>query len=155
MHPKQDYASQGSLPGQTSGCEASGLVLTYSLTDGSRVLGKALNPSAGWIGVHEEQQLFNIFVGEGKFILRIWRGCLLRDGSDRHSAGCAHQCDQQTHTLPRFIYEPYYVVPKSYEGLENTDPFVFGEQFHCTGGSGGLRAPAPSVDESVVRYAQH
>ena len=33
---------------------------------------------------------------------------------------------------PRFIYEPYYVVPRSYNGLENTDPFVFGEQFHYT-----------------------
>lgn len=33
---------------------------------------------------------------------------------------------------PRFIYEPYYVVPKSYNGLQNTDPFVFGDQFHYT-----------------------
>lgn len=31
---------------------------------------------------------------------------------------------------PRFIHDPYYVVPESYECLENTDPFVFGEQFH-------------------------
>ena len=34
---------------------------------------------------------------------------------------------------PRFIYEPYYVVPESYHGLQNTDPFVFGQQFHYTG----------------------
>jgi hypothetical protein len=34
---------------------------------------------------------------------------------------------------PRFIYEPYYVVPKSYRRLQNTDPFIFGEQFHYTG----------------------
>jgi hypothetical protein len=34
---------------------------------------------------------------------------------------------------PRFIYEPYYVVPKSYCGLQNTDPFVFGQQFQYTG----------------------
>ncbi len=27
---------------------------------------------------------------------------------------------------PRFICEPYYVVPESYHGLQNTDPFVFG-----------------------------
>ena len=33
---------------------------------------------------------------------------------------------------PDYIYEPYYVVPKSYDGLQNTDPFVFGEQFHYT-----------------------
>jgi len=33
---------------------------------------------------------------------------------------------------PRFIYKPYYVVPKTYDGLQNTDPFVFGEQFHYT-----------------------
>lgn len=34
---------------------------------------------------------------------------------------------------PRFICEPYYVVPKSYSGLQNTDPFVFGQKFHYTG----------------------
>jgi hypothetical protein len=34
---------------------------------------------------------------------------------------------------PRFIYDPYYVLPNSYVGLQNTDPFVFGEQFHYTG----------------------
>ncbi len=33
---------------------------------------------------------------------------------------------------PRFIYEPYYVVPKPCDRLQNTDPFVFGEQFHYT-----------------------
>jgi hypothetical protein len=33
---------------------------------------------------------------------------------------------------PRFIYEPYYVVPKSYDELQNTDPFVFGDEFHYT-----------------------
>lgn len=34
---------------------------------------------------------------------------------------------------PRYIYRPYYVVPRSYEGLQNTDPFVFGEQFYYEG----------------------
>lgn len=34
---------------------------------------------------------------------------------------------------PRFTYDPYYVLPESYVGLQNTDPFVFGEQFHYTG----------------------
>ena len=33
---------------------------------------------------------------------------------------------------PHFIYKPYYVVPKNYDGLQNTDPFVFGEQFRYT-----------------------
>jgi hypothetical protein len=33
---------------------------------------------------------------------------------------------------PRFIYTPYYVVPKTYNGFQNTDPFVFGEQFRYT-----------------------
>ena len=33
---------------------------------------------------------------------------------------------------PRFIYEPYYILPDSYVDLQNTDPFVFGEQFHYT-----------------------
>jgi hypothetical protein len=34
---------------------------------------------------------------------------------------------------PRFMYEPYYVAPKSFDKLQNTDPFVFGEVFHYTG----------------------
>lgn len=34
---------------------------------------------------------------------------------------------------PRWIYEPYYVLPALYRGLQNTDPFVFGERFHYTG----------------------
>ncbi len=33
---------------------------------------------------------------------------------------------------PHYIHKPYYVVPKSYDGLQNTDPFVFGGQFHYT-----------------------
>ncbi|MGD1156415.1 MAG: hypothetical protein ABSA41_11350 [Terriglobia bacterium] len=34
---------------------------------------------------------------------------------------------------PQYVYKPYYVVPESYEGLQNTDPFVFGDQFHYFG----------------------
>jgi len=34
---------------------------------------------------------------------------------------------------PRYIYRPYYVVPPSYDELQNTDPFVFGEQFFYEG----------------------
>jgi hypothetical protein len=34
---------------------------------------------------------------------------------------------------PQFIYEPYYVRPNSYTGLQNTDPFVFGKNFFYTG----------------------
>lgn len=33
---------------------------------------------------------------------------------------------------PRFIYKPYYIVPESYDGLQNTDPFVFGPHFLYT-----------------------
>ncbi len=31
---------------------------------------------------------------------------------------------------PRYLYRPYYVVPDSYKGLQNTDPFVFGGFFY-------------------------
>lgn len=31
---------------------------------------------------------------------------------------------------PRFLYEPYYQLPSSMDGFQNTDPFVFGNQFH-------------------------
>jgi hypothetical protein len=34
---------------------------------------------------------------------------------------------------PRWVYEPYYVPPASSQGLQNTDPFVFGERFLYTG----------------------
>ena len=36
---------------------------------------------------------------------------------------------------PHFLYEPYYQPPASWDGvwLQNTDPFVFGAQFHYTG----------------------
>lgn len=34
---------------------------------------------------------------------------------------------------PHYIYEPFYVEPASYHGLQNTDPFVFGERFYYTG----------------------
>jgi hypothetical protein len=47
MHPNQDYASQGSLPGQTSGCEASGLVLTYSLNHASFEKDQSNSKAAG------------------------------------------------------------------------------------------------------------
>lgn len=39
---------------------------------------------------------------------------------------------------PSFVYEPYYVIPRSYAGLQSTDPFVFGERFiygNCLQGS--------------------
>jgi hypothetical protein len=34
---------------------------------------------------------------------------------------------------PNFIYKPYYVVPASYNELQNTDPFVFGDRFYYEG----------------------
>jgi hypothetical protein len=43
-----------------------------------------------------------------------------------------HKIGDPIHRGPRFIHKPYYFVPKSYYRLQNTDPFVFGEQFHYT-----------------------
>jgi hypothetical protein len=34
---------------------------------------------------------------------------------------------------PRFLYQPYYTPQTDYRRLQNTDPFVFGKQFHYTG----------------------
>jgi hypothetical protein len=31
---------------------------------------------------------------------------------------------------PQYLYEPYYVIPKNYQNLQNTDPFVFGDNFY-------------------------
>jgi hypothetical protein len=33
---------------------------------------------------------------------------------------------------PRYIHEPFYREPASYDGLQNTDPFVFGKNFYYT-----------------------
>lgn len=30
---------------------------------------------------------------------------------------------------PRYIYRPFYIIPKSYKGRQNTDPFVYGREF--------------------------
>jgi hypothetical protein len=45
----------------------------------------------------------------------------------------ANQIEAPLPEGPHWVYEPYYVPPPSYRGLQNTDPFVFGEQFHYTG----------------------
>lgn len=34
---------------------------------------------------------------------------------------------------PRYMYEPYYVMPRSTAWRQNTDPFVFGDRFVYTG----------------------
>lgn len=34
---------------------------------------------------------------------------------------------------PRWVHRPFLDPPPSYRGLQNTDPFVFGVQFHYTG----------------------
>ena len=34
---------------------------------------------------------------------------------------------------PRWVYQPYYVPTAAHRGLQNTDPFVFGERFYYTG----------------------
>ena len=44
----------------------------------------------------------------------------------------AERIDSPINHGPQYIYEPYYVVPRSCDGLQNTDPFVFGKWFHYT-----------------------
>jgi hypothetical protein len=65
--------------------------------------------------------------------------------------------DPQEH-WPRHIYRPYYVLPRTYDGLQNTDPFVFGSFFYgiCQQFAAGrptrLRHLAPG---SVVLFGSH
>jgi hypothetical protein len=33
-------------------------------------------------------------------------------------------------TYPKYLYQPYYSIPLNKQGLQNTDPFIFGDQFH-------------------------
>jgi hypothetical protein len=35
-----------------------------------------------------------------------------------------------SNTYPKYLYQPYYSIPPNQQGLENTDPFIFGKQFH-------------------------
>ncbi|OZM56458.1 hypothetical protein CIB95_11830 [Lottiidibacillus patelloidae] len=42
------------------------------------------------------------------------------------------QLSRSNTSEPEYLYEPYYSLPDSYEGLQNTDPFVFGENFYYT-----------------------
>jgi len=37
------------------------------------------------------------------------------------------------HDGPNWLHRPFLELPTSYRGLQNTDPFVFGDQFHYTG----------------------
>jgi hypothetical protein len=42
--------------------------------------------------------------------------------------------DERVPDGPHFLYEPFFVEPDQYgDGRQNTDPFVFGDQFHYTG----------------------
>ena len=37
--------------------------------------------------------------------------------------------DDSRSPYPRYLWDPYYVIPKNgYEGLHNTDPFIFGNR---------------------------
>lgn len=47
-------------------------------------------------------------------------------------ADCIDTTQHPDPGCPKYIYEPYYVLPESYQGLQNTDPFVFGDQFYYT-----------------------
>ena len=37
---------------------------------------------------------------------------------------------QIDNTYPKYLYQPYYSILSNEQGLQNTDPFVFGDQFH-------------------------
>ncbi len=40
--------------------------------------------------------------------------------------------DHWNRELPHYLYQPYIVLPTAGNWLQNTDPFVFGDQFHYT-----------------------
>jgi len=76
-----------------------------------------------------------------KFLLS--RGCCLREnelhegellfwGEWEAQADIAARIKSPLADGPTLIYRPYYTIPTSYAGLQNTDPFVF-EQFFYTG----------------------
>jgi hypothetical protein len=37
-----------------------------------------------------------------------------------------------SHALPNYLYQPFYEKPTNYTGKQNTDPFIFGENFYYT-----------------------
>ena len=38
--------------------------------------------------------------------------------------------DSENNGYPQYLCQPYYSIPQNTEGLQNTDPFVFGKQFY-------------------------
>lgn len=53
---------------------------------------------------------------------------------------------------PRYVYEPYYSLPDNYDGLQNTDPFVFGERFYYTCCRQFVRGKAGRFNSTKVRH---
>jgi len=85
----------------------------------------------GWnTNVHKRKFLKRAgrYVADGRMV----EGVMLLWGEWEPESN-AQRIDDPIPHGPRFIYEPYYFVPKSYNGLQNTDPFVFGQPFHYTG----------------------
>jgi|Deesub1362B_J571_1020462.scaffolds.fasta_scaffold02121_4 hypothetical protein len=71
---------------------------------------------------------------KGRYISdnRIEEGNILFWGEWEPESRVIKKIDKPIPNGPRYIYEPYYRIPKSYHGLKDTDPFVFGNPFYYT-----------------------
>jgi hypothetical protein len=54
----------------------------------------------------------------------------LRFWAEWEAESCVKTIENQINEGPRFVHQPYYVLPASYTELQNTDPFVFGGFFY-------------------------
>lgn len=63
---------------------------------------------------------------------RVHDGDLMFWGEWEPESRLVTHLEQPCRPFPRYLYEPYIVLPTDQGWLQNTDPFVFGGQFHYT-----------------------
>ena len=90
--------------------------------------GKAWN-----VGGHKRKFL----ISHGRFLDRgeLREDNLLFWGEWEPQSRVVRRFEERARDWPQFLYQPYYGGPDGVQSIcrQNTDPFVFGEQFHYTG----------------------
>jgi len=96
--------------------------------------GKEHSPDAGsfkrWNRLeHQHKRKFLTSIGTYLADGRVEKGKILFWGEWEPESRVIREIADPKPFFPRFFHEPFYVLPRSYDGLQNTDPFVFGERF--------------------------
>jgi hypothetical protein len=96
--------------------------------------GKEHGPDSGRFKDWNRDQHKRKFVQNLGRHLRDGKPCdgLLRFWTEWEPQSDVDSIRKPVHGGPHFVHQPFYVVPPSYNGLQNTDPFVFGSRFFYT-----------------------